>query len=87
MKLYTERPKTIEAMQYDGTEKMALEIASRENFEGMVDYRQKKFFALWINTGGRELRMDKGDYLIQDWNGEYDMLPEKIFKKMYKELV
>jgi hypothetical protein len=87
MKLYTERPKTIEAMQYDGTEKMALEIASREDFEGMVDYRQKKFWALWINTGGREFRIDEGDYLIQDWNGEYSVMSKKIFEKMYKELV
>lgn len=87
MKLYTERPRTVEAMQYDGTEKMALEIASREDFEGMVDYRQKKFWALWIEMGGKELRVDKGDYLIQDWNGEYSIMTEKIFEKMYKESV
>lgn len=87
MKLYTEKPKTVEAMQYDGTEKMAIEIAGMENFEGMLDYRQKKFWALWIEIGGREFRVDQGDYIIQDWEGQYSIMSEKIFEKVYKELV
>ena len=84
MKLYTEKPRTVEAMQYDGTETMAIEIAGREDFEGKLDYRQRKFFALWIDLGGKELRVDQGDYLIQDWNGEYSVMSEKIFEKIYK---
>jgi hypothetical protein len=84
MNLYIERPRTVEAMQYDGTEKMAIEIAGREDFEGKLDYKQRKFWALWLDTGGRELRVDQGDYLIQDWNGEYSVMSEKIFEKIYK---
>jgi hypothetical protein len=84
MKLYTEKPRTVEAMQYDGTETMAITIAGREDFEGKLDYRQRKFFALWIDLGGKELRVDQGDYLIQDWNGEYSVMSEKIFEKIYK---
>jgi len=87
MKLYIERPKTIEALQYDGTEKMAIEIAGKEDFEGMIDYRQRKFCGLWLYAGGREFRVDQGDYLIQDWDGEYSIMSEKIFEKVYKELV
>jgi hypothetical protein len=86
MKLYIERPRTVEALQYDGTEKMAIEIASTKGFEGMLDYRQKKFWALWVETGGREFRVDKGDYVIQDWDGGYSVMSEKIFEKVYKEL-
>lgn len=87
MKLYIERPKTIEALQYDGTEKMAIEIAGKEDFEGMLDYKQKKFSTLWIDIGGKELRVDRGDYIIQDWEGQYSIMSEKIFEKFYKELV
>jgi hypothetical protein len=86
MKLYTERPRTVEAMQYDGTEEMAIEIAGSKGFEGMLDYKHKKFFALWLYTGGKEFRVDQGDYLIQDWDGEYSIMSEKIFEKVYKEL-
>jgi hypothetical protein len=86
MKLYTEKPRTVEAIQYDGTEKMAIEIAGMKNFEGMLDYKQKKFFALWIDMGGKELRVDQGDYIIQDWEEQYSIMSEKIFEKFYKEL-
>jgi hypothetical protein len=52
----------------------------------MLDYKHKKFFALWLYTGGKEFRVDQGDYLIQDWDGEYSIMSEKIFEKVYKEL-
>ena len=87
MKLYTEKPRTVEAMQYDGTEKMAIEIAGMKNFEGMLDYKQKKFSTLWIEIGGKEFRVDRGDYIIQDWEEQYSIMSEKIFEKFYKELV
>jgi hypothetical protein len=87
MKLYTEKPRTVEAMQYDGTEEMAIQIAAMEDFEGMLDYRQRKFCGLWLYTGGREFRVDQGDYIIQDWEGQYSIMSEKVFEKFYKELV
>jgi hypothetical protein len=86
MKLYTEKPRTVEAIQYNGTEEMAIQIAAMEDFEGMLDYRQRKFWALWLYTGGKELRVDQGDYLVRDWYGEYSVMSEKIFEKMYKGL-
>jgi hypothetical protein len=86
MKLYIEKPKTVEATQFDGTEEMAIQIASKDEFEGMVDYHQKKFHALWIHAGDRELRVNTGDYIIRDWSGEYSLLSEKNFNRYYKEL-
>jgi len=86
MKLYTEKPRTVEALQYDGTEEMAKEIAIMEDYEGMLDYRQRKFWALWLYSGGKELRVDRGDYVIRDWQGEYSIMSEKIFEKFYKVL-
>jgi len=86
MKLYTEKPRTVEALQYDGTEEMAKEIAIMEDYEGMLDYRQRKFWALWLYSGGKEFRVDRGDYVIRDWQGEYSIMSEKIFEKFYKVL-
>jgi hypothetical protein len=86
MKLYIEKPKTVAAMQWDGTEKMAIEISSDEKFEGMLDYRQRKFFAFWMYDGDREYRVHEGDYILKDWNGTYSMVPKKLFEKSFEEV-
>lgn len=86
MKLYRERPITIEAMQWDGTEEEAIRIAGLENFTGLIDYRQKKFFGFYINMGDKQIRVDAGDYIIQDWQGDFSVMSEKLFEKKYKIL-
>jgi hypothetical protein len=86
MKKYVERPSTVEAIQWDGTEEMAIKIAGQENFEGFIDIRDKKFNGFYIHVGPREIRVQPGDYVIQDWYGEYSIMSGKIFEKIYKEL-
>jgi len=84
MQLYRERPKSIEAIQYDGTEECAIKISGYEYFTGHINYINHKFDSFFLTTNNGDLKLTPGDYVIKDWYGEYTLMPEKIFNRMYK---
>lgn len=84
MQLYRERPKSVEAMQWDGTEECAIKISKNENFAGYIYYDGKKFDSFFLTTINGDIKLTPGDYVIKDWYGEYTLMPEKIFNRMYK---
>ena len=84
MQLYRERPKSVEAIQYDGTEECAIKISGYEDFEGHINYINHKFDSFFLTTMNGEIRLAPGDYVIQDWAGTFSFMPEKNFNRMYK---
>jgi uncharacterized membrane protein len=84
MQLYRERPKSIEAIQWDGTEECAIKISGDEDFTGHINYNGKNFNSFFLTTNNGDLKLTPGDYVIKDWYGEYTLMPEKIFNRMYK---
>lgn len=90
-KKYKKKPVVIEAVQYNGTEEMAMEIASADDFRGMLDYTTGKFDGLYVETLEGKMRVSKHDYLIKEPfatdDRKYYPCKPRIFKKTYEEVV
>jgi hypothetical protein len=83
MKYYRKKPVVIQAIQWDGTEQHALEIASLEDFEGMLDYKTKDFGGFHIDTLEGRMQVSPNDYVIKGLKGEFYPCKPDIFKLSY----
>jgi hypothetical protein len=99
MKNYRKKPVVIQAIQWDGTEQQALEIASIENFEGKLDYKKKYeyvegildkstdiFEGFYIDTLEGLMQVSPNDYVIKGLKGEFYPCKPEIFKLSYDSL-
>lgn len=84
MKNYRKKPIVIEAIQWDGTEEKAIEIASIEGFEGMIDYGEKKFGKFYIDTLEGMMQVSPNDYVIKGVKGEFYPCKPDIFEMTYE---
>jgi len=96
MKNYRKKPVVIQAIQWDGTEQQALEIASIENFEGKLDYKKKYeyvegildkstdiFEGFYIDTLEGLMKVSPNDYVIKGLKGEFYPCKPEIFELSY----
>lgn len=86
MEVYRKKPIEIEAIQWDGTEQHALEIASLENFEGMIDYGEKEFGKFYIDTLEGMMQVSSNDYVIKGVKGEFYPCKPDIFELTYEKV-
>jgi len=87
MKQYRKKPVVIEAIQWDGTEDLALEIASIGGFEGMLDYKTGAFGGLYIETLEGRMQVSPNDYVIKGVKGEFYPCKPDIFEMTYDEVI
>lgn len=96
MKNYRKKPVVIQAVQWDGSEQHALEIASIENFEGKLNYKKKYeyvkgildkstdiFEGFFINTLEGRMQVSPNDYVIKGLKGEFYPCKSEIFELSY----
>ena len=83
MKNYRKKPVVIQAVQWDGTEEHALEIASIEDFAGMLDFSTGEFGGFYIQTLEGRMQVSKNDYVIQGLKGEFYPCKPDIFELSY----
>lgn len=81
MAKYIKKPVEIEAIQWDGTEKNALEIASIGGFQGMIDHDLGRFF---IDTLEGMMQISPNDYVIKGIKGEFYPCKPDIFELTYE---
>ena len=86
MKQYKKKPVVIDAIQWDGTEEMAIEISSEEDFSGMLDFKTGKFDGFYIDTLEGRMQVLKDDYVIKGLKGEFYPCKPDIFKLSYDKL-
>jgi hypothetical protein len=84
-KKYRKKPVVISAIQWDGSEQMAIDIASEEDFAGMLDYKTGDFDGFYINTLEGRMKVSPYDFVIRGVKGEYYACREDIFKMTYTE--
>lgn len=83
MKNYRKKPVVIQAIQWDGAEEKAIEIASIEDFEGMLDYKPGYFAGFFINTLEGQMEVSPNDYVIKGLKGEFYPCKPEIFELSY----
>lgn len=83
---YRKKPVVIDAIQFDGTEESALEIASIEDFEGVIDFKSGNFDGFYILTLEGRMRVSPGDYVIKGIQGEYYSCKPDIFEATYEKV-
>jgi len=83
MKKYVKKPIVIDAIQWDGTEEMALKIAGQDDFEGRLIYDNNEFLEFRILTLEGEMRVEPRAYVIKGIKGEYYACREDIFNQTY----
>lgn len=83
MKNYRKKAVVIEAIQWDGTEQHAIEIASIEDFEGMLDYGTGFFDGFYIETLEGRMQVSPKDYVIKGLKGEFYPCKPEIFELSY----
>jgi hypothetical protein len=86
MAQYRKKPVVIEAFLYDGTEESATDIASIEEFEGMLDFKSGSFGGLYINTLEGQMHVSPGDYVIKGIKGEFYPCKPDIFEATYEKV-
>ena len=86
MKQYRKKPVVINAIQWDGTEDMAADIASDDDFEGMLDFKTGIFNGFYIETLEGRMKVSKGDYVIKGLFGEFYPCKPDIFELSYEQV-
>jgi hypothetical protein len=86
MNSYRKKPIEIEAIKWDGTDEMALEIASNNDFEGMIDFKTGEFGGFYVETLEGRMEVTATDYVIKDKHGDYHILAEEVFELIYEKL-
>jgi hypothetical protein len=86
MNSYRKKPIEVQAIKWDGTEEMALLIASNDNFEGMIDFKTGEFGGFYVETLDGRKRVSASDYVIKDKHGDYHILSEQIFELIYEKI-
>ena len=84
MENYRKKPIVIQAVQWDGTEQHALEIASIEDFKGKINYGEKKFVKFYIDTLEGMMQVSPNDYIIKGVKGEFYPCKPDIFELTYE---
>jgi len=85
MKKYRKKPIVIDAIQWDGTEDMAFEIATNDDFQGMMDFKTGEFGGFYIDTLEGRMKVSPNDYVIRGIKGEYYPCKPDIFELTYEE--
>jgi len=85
MKKYRKKPIVIDAIQWDGTEDMAFEIATNDDFQGMMDFKTGEFGGFYIDTLEGRMKVSPNDYVIKGIKGEYYPCKPDIFELTYEE--
>ena len=83
---YRKKPVEIEAFEYDGSEKSAIDISSIEEFEGMLDFKSGSFDGFYINTLEGQMHVSPGDYVIKGVQGEFYPCKPDIFNLTYEKV-
>ena len=86
MNKYRKKPVVIDAVQFDGTEESALNIASIEDFKGVIDFKSGNFDGFYILTLEGRMYVSPGDYVIRGVQGEYYPCKPDIFEMTYEKL-
>jgi hypothetical protein len=84
---YRKKPVVIEAHQWDGTEKMALEISSDEDFNGMIDFKTGHFGGFYIDTLEGRMEVSPNDYVIKGVKNEFYPCKPDIFELTYERVI
>lgn len=77
----------VQAIQWDGSEQMAVEIASNDDFEGMIDFKTGEFGGFFVDAWicGRT-EVFPTDYVIKDKKGDYHVLTAEAFELIYEKI-
>lgn len=86
MEKYRKKPIEIEAIQWDGSEQMAVEIASNDDFEGMIDFKTGEFGGFFVETSDGRMEVFPNDYVIKDKKGDYHVLTAEAFELIYEKI-
>lgn len=86
MNKYRKKPVVIDAVQFDGTEESAINIASIEDFEGVIDFKSGNFDGFYILTLEGRMHVSPGDYVIRGVQGEYYPCKPDIFEMTYEKV-
>lgn len=86
MKNYRKKPIEIQAIQWDGSEEMAVKIASNDDFEGMIDFSSGEFGGFYIDTLEGRMHVSPNDYVIRGIKGEYYPCKADIFELTYEQI-
>ena len=86
MENYRKKPIEVQAIQWDGSEEMALVIASNVNFEGMIDFKTGEFGGFYIDTLEGRMKVSPTDYVIKGIKGEYYACRADIFELTYDKI-
>jgi len=85
MKKYIKKPVVIDAIQWDGTEDMAFEIATNNDFQGMMDFKTGEFGGFYIDTSEGRFQVFANDYIIKKPIRGYYVLNSDLFELLYEE--
>lgn len=83
---YKKKPVVIDAIQWDGSEDGAINIASQEEFEGMLDFKSGGFDGFYIKTLEGLMQVSKDDYVIRGVKGEFYPCKPDIFELTYDKI-
>ena len=83
MEQYIKKPINITAVQWDGTEESAINIASLDDFKGCIDFKTGDFNGFYIDTLEGRMHVSPGDYVIRGIRGEYYPCKPDIFEESY----
>lgn len=83
---YKKKPVVIDAIQWDGSEDGAINIASQEDFEGMLDFKSGGFDGFYIKTLEGLMQVSKDDYVIRGVKGEFYPCKPDIFELTYDKI-
>jgi predicted aspartyl protease len=86
MNSYRKKPIEVQAIKWDGTEEMALLIASNDDFEGMIDYKTGEFGGFYVETLDGRVEVSADVYIIKDKKNDYHVLSADVFELIYEKL-
>lgn len=86
MKNYRKKPIEIQAIQWDGTEQMAVDIASNNDFEGMIDFSGGELDGFYVDTLDGRTQISLNDYVIKGSDNQYRVLEKEDFELIYEQI-
>lgn len=76
----------IEAIQWDGTEEMAIDVAHSYGVPIQLTYNHEEFLNLYIETQLGLIRVEPNGYIIKSSPGEYYACTAAAFEQAYEKI-
>lgn len=86
MNKYIKKPVEVEAIQWDGTKEMAMELLKIPGLNGFVAPDQDSF-RFRINTPEGRMTVSPGDFIVKGVKGDFYPCKPDIFGKTYEPVL